>query len=132
MSNRSFKMALRISISILLILILKLNISPTEVSVELPLCKVSHKTLCGWLILLNVFSKYLSHQVLLFCHRGSLRLTAGNYALLFREGDLKLSDVMSSSENTIFSRIVLCKNMSFFFFFLGRNLKLFIKHKPRK
>jgi len=80
-------MPLRIFISILLILILKLNINLIEVSNELPFYKVSHKTVCGWLMPLNVFSKYLSYQVLLSCHRGPLRWTTVKYALPFRGKD---------------------------------------------
>lgn len=127
-------MPLRIFISILLILILKLNISPIEVSVELPFYKVSHKTVCGWVMPLNVFSKYLCPQVLLSCHRGSLRLTTVNCALLFRGKDLKCSVVMSSSEYTICRRTVLLNksNLFFLFFPIGKSLKLCIKHKPRK
>lgn len=112
MSNRSFKMPLRIFISILLILLLKLNISLTEVSIELPFYKFCHKTVCGWFMPLNVFSKYLSHQVLLCCHRSSLRLTTVDYVLLFREKDLKSSLVMSSSEYMICR---MCSGIIFFF-----------------
>lgn len=104
MSNRSFKMPLRIFISILLIL--KLNISPTEISTELPFYKVFSKTACGWFMPLNVFSKYLSHQVLLCCHRSSLRLTTVDYVLLFKGKYLKSSLVMS------FSKYMICRKCS--------------------
>lgn len=116
MSNTSCKMPLRIFISIWLILILKLNISPIEVSVELPFYKVSHRTFCGWLMPFNVFSKYLSHQVLLSRHTGSLRLTTVNYELLFRGKVLKSSVVMPwSGIHNVRENCAQVYNQSFFF-----------------
>lgn len=98
LSNRSFKMPLKIFISFFLF-ILKLNTTPMEEIVKLLSTRLATKKFVGGLFF-SMSLQNKTHQVLLSCCICSLRLARIYYVLLF-SWYLKSSVVMFSSEYAI-------------------------------